>query len=85
MKWKKKRIGEDPNYREKRNSRTNRDDNVRVVKRERKRGRDTADKSKDENTKTEEEILKNSNANRERERESKGGSAREEHSAAEVN
>ena len=32
MRWKKKRIGGDTNYGEKRNSRTNRDDNVREVK-----------------------------------------------------
>ena len=51
MRWKKKRIGEDPNYGEKRNSRKNRDDDVRVVKRERKRGRYKTGKFKDENTK----------------------------------
>ena len=37
MTWKKKRIGEDPNYGEERISRTNRDENHRVVKGERMR------------------------------------------------
>ena len=63
MRWKKKIIGEDPNCGEKRNSRKNRDDDVRVVKRERTRGRDKSSKSKDENTKTREEIIKNADVN----------------------
>ena len=37
MRWKKKRIIGNPNYGEKRNSRTNRDENVKVVKGERMR------------------------------------------------
>ena len=37
MRWKKKRIWGDPNYEEERNSRMNKDDNVRVVKGERMR------------------------------------------------
>ena len=37
MIWKKKRIWGDPNYEEERNSRTNKEDNVRVVKGERMR------------------------------------------------
>ena len=79
MRWKKKRTGEDPNYGEKRNSRKNRDDDVRVVKRERKRGRYKTGKFKDENIQKKEEILKNAD------RESEGGSVRKEGSAAEVN
>ena len=37
MRWRKKRIEENPNYEEEKNSRTNREDNLRVVKGERMR------------------------------------------------